>query len=69
MTLPRPLRRLMRLMMNMMKRKMRKGASVSSREASSFPPACPVGFGFHSAQIGGQRSDDVVDATGDAPRR
>src|SRR5277367_3467035 len=48
MTLPPP-RLLMRLITNMIKRKMRKGARVSSREASC-SARMSVGFGFHSAE-------------------
>ena len=39
----------MRLITNMMKRKMRNGASVSSREASC-SARISAGFGFHSAE-------------------
>ena len=50
MTLPPPLRREMREITNMMKRKMRNGASVSSSEASC-SARMSVGFGFHSAEL------------------
>ena len=48
-TLPPPPRRLIRLMTNMMKRKMRNGAIVSSSVASC-SARMSVGFGFHSAE-------------------
>ena len=49
MTLPPPPRRPMRLITNMMNRKMRNGASVSSNDASC-SARISVGLGFHSAE-------------------